>query len=359
MAEFRHALELAASIQAARHDAYDTLARTARAEHGLREVVGAERAVGAADGELERLTRDAELVAQDCARREETVRERERDLNAIQATLDQVRAALEQQFPDGDWWRDRSRRELAALWTDAEWNRARTELFLAALRLHKAFLHHVPEQMSQSLQAAVDIVAGDAPQRVPDGAALTAWQALFFVVPVVSTTFASFARVFSHLGQEALGWVLIDEAGQATPQSAVGALWRSKRAVIVGDPLQLEPITTLPFRAEQAIRGDHGVDEQWLSSRTSVQRLADRLTQLDTWLPCDEDTIWVGAPLTVHRRCDQPMFGIANDTCSTSPSAAPNVASTSSVTGSRGPPSITSTCSPTACHAPHPDSHDV
>lgn len=55
--------------------------------------------------------------------------------------------------------------------------------------------------------------------------------------------------------------------------------------VVVGDPLQLEPITALPFRAEQAIRGDHSVDEQWLSSHTSVQRLADRLTDLGTYLP--------------------------------------------------------------------------
>jgi superfamily I DNA and/or RNA helicase len=167
--------------------------------------------------------------------------------------------------------------------------------------------------MRQNLHAAADILSGNAPRDIPEDAALAAWQSLFFVVPVVSTTFASFARLFCHLGREALGWLLIDEAGQATPQNAVGALWRSKRAVIVGDPLQLEPVTTLPLRAEQAIRGDHGVDEQWLSSSTSVQRLADRLTPLGTWLSGDDGRIWVGAPLTVHRRCDQPMFGIAND----------------------------------------------
>lgn len=147
----------------------------------------------------------------------------------------------------------------------------------------------------------------------PEDAVLAAWHSLFFVVPVVSTTFASFGRLFFHLRQEALGWLFIDEAGQATPQNAVGALWRCKRAVVVGDPLQLEPVTTLPYRAEQAIRVDHGVDEQWSSSRTSVQQLADRLTPFGTWLPHDEGKVWVGSPLTVHRRCDQPMFGIAND----------------------------------------------
>ena len=158
----------------------------------------------------------------------------------------------------------------------------------------------------------MDVVNGDVPSTAPGGAVLAAWQSLFFVVPVVSTTFASYARLFGHLGKEALGWLLIDEAGQATPQNAVGALWRTKRAVVVGDPLQLEPITTLPFPAEQAIRNELGVDEQWTTGRTSVQRLADRLTPLGTRLPGDGGTTWVGVPLTVHRRCDQPMFDIVN-----------------------------------------------
>lgn len=54
------------------------------------------------------------------------------------------------------------------------------------------------------------------------------------------------------------------------------------------------------------------VDEQWSTGRISVQGLADRLTRLGTWLPGEDDRTWVGVPLTVHRRCDQPMFGIVN-----------------------------------------------
>ncbi len=246
------------------------------------------------------------------AERERAVRADETEIAALDGMLAKVAAALGRHYPDAAWWQDRERRELAALWTDKQWNLARSELFLAALALHKAFLQHAPTQLRRNLQAAMDVVSGDVPGDLPEAAVLAAWQSLFFVVPVVSTTFASYARLFSHLGKEALGWLLIDEAGQAKPQDAVGALWRTKHAVVVGDPLQLEPYITLPFRAEQAIRNELGVHEQWSPSRTSVQRLADRLTALGTWLPDGDSKTWVGVPLTVHRRCDQPMFDIVN-----------------------------------------------
>jgi len=115
-----------------------------------------------------------------------------------------------------------------------------------------------------------------------------------------------------QLEAEALGWLLVDEAGQATPQNAVGALWRCRRAVVVGDPLQLEPITTIPFKVEQAIRMHCGVDEEWLTGRESAQSLADRLNRLGTTLRGAERPVWVGSPLSVHRRCDEPMFGLSN-----------------------------------------------
>ena len=146
-----------------------------------------------------------------------------------------------------------------APWSDGEWNHARTELFLAALSLHRAFLVQAAGPMRESLDGAMDILSGRAPSDLAQDAALAAWQALFLLVPVVSTTFASVSRLFRPLGPEALGWLLVDEAGQATPQNAVGALWRCRRAVIVGDPLQLEPITTIPFKVEQAIREHCGV----------------------------------------------------------------------------------------------------
>lgn len=275
-------------------------------------VIEVEEPLKKARAKLARLASEIKSTEGVCGQHQGTVQRTEAELASMRMELRAAEETLGVHFPSHQWWTNEHRREIAALWTDPAWNHSRTELFLAALRLHKAFLMHAATEMKQSLQAAVDIIKGDAPRDLPEDAAQAAWQALFFVVPVVSTTFASFARLFSHLRQEALGWLFIDEAGQATPQNAVGALWRGRRAVVVGDPLQLEPVVTLPFRAEQTIRKDHGVDEQWLTSRSSVQRRVDRLNRLGTWLPAEDDRIWVGAPLTVHRRCDKPMFGIVN-----------------------------------------------
>src|SRR5262249_17797801 len=280
---------------------------------------GAGQSVRAARRAVARAKQEVTAAVRAQAEAERALRAGEAERAALDDRLDRAATALGRHYPDASWREDRERRELAALWTDAEWNQARSELFLAALALHKAFLRHTATQMRGNLQAAMDVVGGDAPSTLPHAAALAAWQSLFFVVPVVSTTFASYARLFGHLGREALGWLLIDEAGQATPQNAVGALWRTRRAVVVADPLQLEPhpLNTAPtppppLPADQAIRNELGVDEQWTTSRPSVQRLADRLTPLGTHLPGDGGTTWVGVPLTVHRRCDQPMFDIVN-----------------------------------------------
>jgi hypothetical protein len=204
------------------------------------------------------------------------------------------------------------RREKSAPWADEEFTAARTELFIAALALHKALILAQASTFSKNLNAFMDILGGRG--RPSDAATLAAWQTFFLVVPVVSTTFASFDRLFAGLGRESLGWLFVDEAGQAPPQYAVGALWRARRAVIVGDPLQLKPVVTLPWGGQRALLRQFGVGTQWAPSRTSVQQVADRLAEYGTALPgpAGDAPVWLGTPLRVHRRCDRPMFDISN-----------------------------------------------
>ncbi|MGH3209278.1 MAG: DEAD/DEAH box helicase, partial [Trebonia sp.] len=207
-----------------------------------------------------------------------------------------------------------ARRELASPWGDPEFAAARTELFLAALALHKALIIAQAHRIRGNLNALVDFLSGKS--RPADRVLLAAWQTLFLVVPVVSTTFASFPVMFGGLGAESIGWLLIDEAGQAPPQQPAGAIWRAKRTVVVGDPMQLEPVVTLPWGGQQALLRLFDLPEGWAPSRTSVQRVADRLAPYGTLLPgsgpAEPGSVWVGTPLRVHRRCDRPMFETSN-----------------------------------------------
>ncbi|WP_405584933.1 DEAD/DEAH box helicase [Streptomyces sp. NBC_01190] len=208
------------------------------------------------------------------------------------------------------------RREKSSPWADVEFAQARTRLFLEALRLHRAFLSAAGDTMARNLQAAMEVVGGGAPKDLAPAAVRAAWQTLFLTVPVVSTTFASYDRLFAGLGREDLGWLFVDEAGQASPQMPVGALWRTRRAVVVGDPLQLEPVVVLPWTAQQRLREHLHVAQEWAPSWTSAQQVADRLGRWGTTLPASSPDgptqVWVGSPLRVHRRCDDPMFTVSN-----------------------------------------------
>ena len=205
--------------------------------------------------------------------------------------------------------------ELVTPWADEEFAAARTELFLAALALHKALIAAQARRIRRNLNALVDFLSGKG--RPGDRALLAAWQTLFLAVPVVSTTFASLPAMFGGLGPESIGWLLIDEAGQAPPQQAAGAIFRARRTVAVGDPMQLEPVVTLPWGGQQALLRLFGVLEEWAPSRTSAQRVADRLMRVGTLVsggtPAGAPPVWVGMPLRVHRRCDHPMFEVSNE----------------------------------------------
>lgn len=131
----------------------------------------------------------------------------------------------------------------------------------------------------------------------------------------MSTSLASVSRLFGSLGKESIGWLLLDEAGQATPQSAAGIIYRAKRSIIIGDPLQIEPVVTAPAKLINVLNGQYKTDPLWSPLRSSAQVLADRITAWDTWMKQGEndEKIWTGFPLRTHRRCNDPMFAVSNE----------------------------------------------
>ena len=226
-----------------------------------------------------------------------------------------VIAAQADGAPSDDWFEaTEEARERRAPWNDEAYNAARSELFLRAVQLHRAFTFATPSQTRSNLYSAVDVLQNRTPSQASPAMVRAAWEALFLLVPVVSTTFASLPRMMSSLGSERLGWLIVDEAGQAAPQHALSGVWRVRRCLMVGDPLQLEPVLTLLPGVQEQLRALTGCSDVWSPRSNPAQVLADRAsTFISTIRPPDGEPVTVGSPLRLHRRCNDPMFSVVND----------------------------------------------
>lgn len=192
-------------------------------------------------------------------------------------------------------------------------HRIRDDLFVFAMQLHKAFIDAAAKQIRQNLSAFFFVLGNGKLPQEKSGIIPHLWSSAFLFTPVISTTFASVGRMLNCMASGSLGWLLIDEAGQAIPQAAVGAILRAKRVVAVGDPLQIEPVVTLPIPLVESIFKHYSVDPYlWSAPYSSVQTLSDKANPFGTSIPRELEEIWIGAPLLVHRRCENPMFKISN-----------------------------------------------
>jgi len=193
-------------------------------------------------------------------------------------------------------------------WFTKQFRILQSELFISALRVRKQFLY----ENRKSLKAARIIWSKQSEYIGKEkGHQLISesWQWLNFTIPVVSTTFASFGRMFKNLNENSIGNLFIDEAGQALPQASVGAIFRSKKVMVVGDPSQIKPVVTIDSNVLTLIGRYYKVDEKFVSTDASTQTIVDATSQYGFQKNADE---WIGIPLWVHRRSNYPMFTIAN-----------------------------------------------
>lgn len=208
-------------------------------------------------------------------------------------------------------------------WFTDEYNREREKLFWLAMQVHKEFILSSKKWRDNiiNLMLIWDVLKKKDDERIvyhetDRKAAMPALlQSLSLLVPVISTTFAAVGRFLRDVQVPgAIGTLIVDEAGQAEPQMALGALYRSRRAIIVGDPKQVEPVVTNELDllkstyTEDIYRGytDKGI---------SVQQFADSINKWGTYLKPDDggdNREWLGCPLLVHRRCINPMYNISN-----------------------------------------------
>lgn len=324
-------LQLSAAVRPTLWDRLLALAgrETARMAAGRSALAAPTQTLADASSLLANLSREVEIAT---SRQEQALAQHASltaRITSLRAAMNDDTQAMEagralgaKHFPNAHFWSlPAAERHRASIAVGEQLDHLRAKLFLQAVELHRLTILVNAGKFIANLRATNGMLTGKLKGTLPIDQVPRLWDAFFFIVPVVSTTLASFDRLFHGMGQNSLGWLLIDEAGQATPQSAAGALWRSRRAVVVGDPLQIEPVFTVPHQLAEDLRRHHGVAQHWSPTEESVQTLADRITTYGSWVGQEKDDsmqqesssrLWTGMPLRTHRRCDDPMFSVAN-----------------------------------------------
>jgi superfamily I DNA and/or RNA helicase len=206
-------------------------------------------------------------------------------------------------------------------WTSHYFNREREKLFFYAMKLNKEFVlaSKCCRDNFRSLGHYWGLTVGDSKEKIEytkndkERCSIALIQTLFLLVPVISSTFASVSTFFKDVKNSGvIGMLVVDEAGQAQPQMALGALFRARRALIVGDPKQVEPVVTDELKLLKRTF-DEKIYYPYKEKSVSVQGCADLMNTFGTFMENKSDNPeWVGCPLLVHRRCISPMYEISN-----------------------------------------------
>lgn len=208
-----------------------------------------------------------------------------------------------------DMTQDYDKLHLSNPWFNEKYREEQSKLFIKALKVRKQFLY----ENRKNVKAAAEIWKSQNDYIEKKNIIEAAWGWLNLTIPVISSTFASFSRMCKNLGVNTLGHLFIDEAGQAVPQASVGAIFRSRHVMVVGDPSQIKPVLTVDSNILNMLREHFGVAEKYLSNSASTQTLTDCASKYGFYKDKDRsDESWIGIPLWVHRRCLDPMFTISN-----------------------------------------------
>ncbi|MCP5362352.1 MAG: ATP-binding protein [Rickettsiaceae bacterium] len=264
-------------------------------------------------GDLRKVISKLESKVSDLIKkREELIASTERNYQYI--NLIQNKYSWSSAIPNKNFWQLSDQEiQLSSPWIHTELQDVRARLFVDAMKLHYSFIINSSDCISNNLKAIKRVLTSGKWPSDLQYLLKHIWAVFFLVVPSVSTTFASFSKLFKGLNEaESLGWLLVDEAGQSCPQEALGAIYRAKKAIIVGDPLQVRPVATMPSAMNDTLLEYYHVDKTWSVLEESVQTLSDRVNVYGTEIIKYANSQWVGCPLRVHRRCIEPMFSIAN-----------------------------------------------
>ncbi|QXT39433.1 AAA domain-containing protein [Gymnodinialimonas ceratoperidinii] len=158
------------------------------------------------------------------------------------------------------------------------------------------------------------------------------WQRRMMLTPCAVATFASLPKKLSCSRYQGgkfasdslynfIDLLIVDEAGQVLPEVAGASFALAKRALVIGDTQQIEPISAVPGPVDIGNLKDSGViDGEEVPDRLSASgirstdgsamRLAQQACKVAPWPELDR-----GLYLFEHRRCHDEIIGFSNALC--------------------------------------------
>lgn len=118
-----------------------------------------------------------------------------------------------------------------------------------------------------------------------------------------------------------LDLLIIDEAGQVTPEVSIPVFSLAKKAIVVGDLKQIEPIWSIPSKIDignlnnenivtNTTQSDYLNEIGFLASSGSIMKMAQNACEFETTLLEEKEN---GLLLLEHRRCNDEIINFCNE----------------------------------------------
>ncbi|NJB82702.1 DEAD/DEAH box helicase [Wenyingzhuangia aestuarii] len=203
---------------------------------------------------------------------------------------------------------------------------------------HKAFLLATHYWEARWLEATYDALENETEKGTGEKVISAKWKRRAMLTPCFVATFymAPPHFVYSQFqGENAAGkpifeylplfnfidLLIIDEAGQVTPEVSIPLFSLAKKAIVVGDLQQIEPIWSIPLKIDQGNLANQNIISNYeqtdilkelgfLSSNGSIMKMAQNACEFETLLPTGNQP---GMVLLEHRRCNDEIIGFCNE----------------------------------------------
>ena len=203
---------------------------------------------------------------------------------------------------------------------------------------HKAFLLSVHYWEARWLLATKDALENDTEKGTGENAIKAKWKRRAMLTPCFVATFymapshflysqfqgenENGKPIFEYLPlYNFLDLLIIDEAGQVTPEVSIPVFSLAQKAFVIGDLKQIEPIWSIPKKIDlgnltnlQILQNENDENHLnkigFLASNGSIMKMAQNACEFETPLAKQKEQ---GLVLLEHRRCNDEIINFCNE----------------------------------------------